>query len=307
MKMRIHFFLVTLLISGICSAGNFSSSSKGTTAAGFLKLGVGARAVAMGEAYSAVADDATALYWNPAALRQVEKNSISLMHAAYLESSNFDYGAFVHSGEKSSFGVGVQYMTAGNLTGRDDTGVETGGFEPTDLAISLGYARNIGGGAIGLSAKFIQSKIIDSSETGAIDVGILTPRFFNEKVRFGLTAANIGGTLKYAEKSESLPMIFKIGSGLQATKNWIIGADLGFPRDNEAYGAIGTEYLIRVANDVSIAPRAGFNTRTTSDVDGFTGASFGAGFNLKKISFDYGFVPFGDIGSTHRISVSFKF
>ncbi|MCG3204295.1 MAG: hypothetical protein KCHDKBKB_01010 [Elusimicrobia bacterium] len=307
MRARIGLLIVALVCPALGSAGNFGTSSKGTTAAGFLKLGVGARAVGMGEAYSALADDATALYWNPAALRQVERNSLSLMHASYLESSNFHYGAFVHSGEKSSIGIGAQYMSAGTLTGRDDSGFETGGFEPKDLAVSLGYARSVGGLSVGLAAKFVQSKVIDSAETGAIDVGLLSPAFFNEKLRLALTASNIGGKIKFDEKSEDLPLLLKIGSGLQVSKKLLLGADIGFPRDNEPYGAIGTEYLIPVGQDISIAARAGYNSKTPGDVDGFTGASFGAGFNLKKMSFDYGFVPFGDIGSTHRVSLSLGF
>ena len=307
MRPRIGLFIAFLVFPAIGSAGSFGTSSKGTTAAGFLKLGVGARAVGMGEAFSAIADDATALYWNPAALRQVENNSISLIHASYLESSNFQYGAFAHSGEKSSIGLGVQYMSAGPLTGRDDSGIETGGFDPKDLAVGLGYARDIGGISVGMSAKYIQSKIVDSAQTGAVDIGGLSPLFLNGKLRFAFTASNIGGKIKFDEKSESLPVLLKIGSGLHLSKAWLMSADIGFPKDNEPYGAIGTEYLVPIGQDISIAGRAGYNSRTTGDVEGFSGASFGAGFNLKRMSFDYGFVPFGDLGSTHRVSLSLGF
>src|SRR5579864_5665137 len=74
----------------------FSSNDKGTTTANFLKLGVGARAEAMGEAYTAVADDATALHWNPAGITRVapDGGSIAFMHAPYIESTYYDYGGF---------------------------------------------------------------------------------------------------------------------------------------------------------------------------------------------------------------------
>ncbi len=296
-----------LLIAGANTAWSFGSSSKGTSTAGFLKIGPGARAAAMGEAYSAVANDATALYWNPAALRQVKKNSISLMHADYLESSNYEYGAFAHTGSKFSIGAGVQLMSAGTITGRDDSGLETGGFSPKDMALTLGYAQEIGSFSAGVAAKYIQSKIIDSAETGAVDLGLLSPKLVQEKLSFAFTASNLGGTIKYDQKSESLPVLLKVGSAFDLTKAWLVSADLGFPKDNDAYGAFGTEYRLEIASELSIAGRAGYNTRTSGDVDGFSGASFGAGFNIKSLSFDYGFVPFGDIGDTHRVSLSLNF
>ena len=63
------------------ACANFKMSDSGTTTAQFLKLGVGARAIGMGEAYSAIADDPTAIYWNPAGLAAVSEHSVSLMHA----------------------------------------------------------------------------------------------------------------------------------------------------------------------------------------------------------------------------------
>ena len=55
------------------------------------------------------------------------------------------------------------------------------------------------------------------------------------------------------------------------------------------------------------ALRGGYNTRTAGDVTGFTGFSFGVGLNYDKVGFDYALVPFGDLGLTHRMSLSLHF
>lgn len=102
-----------------------------TSTAQFLKLGVGARAVAMGEAYSAIADEASAVYWNPGALTNIESRSATLMHAIYLEDTSFDYAAFVQNlGRWGVVGLGVQIMSVGSIDERDDTGSKTGTFSP---------------------------------------------------------------------------------------------------------------------------------------------------------------------------------
>src|SRR6266487_6212781 len=110
-------------------ARDFTRNAEGTTAANFLKLGVGARALAMGEAYSAVADDANALYWNPAGLTRIYHAEATFMHAAYLANSFYDYAAYgTHLGKHGALGAGVQYFSAGRITQTDVTGNDVGDF-----------------------------------------------------------------------------------------------------------------------------------------------------------------------------------
>ena len=64
----------------------------------------------------------------------------------------------------------------------ETSGIGSGGFDPNDLAATFGYAREIGHLSVGLSAKFIQSKIVDSAQTAAVDIGALSPTLFREKL-----------------------------------------------------------------------------------------------------------------------------
>ena len=310
--------LVLSLLMGLPARAEFSSSSRGATAAGFLQLGVGARAVAMGEAYSAVADDATALYWNPAAMTQIKGGSLTLMHASYLESSYFDYGGYARNTGRSAVGMGLQYFSAGAITQTDAAGAETGKFTPYDLAASLGYARKFGGCAVGLSVKFIQSRILKTARAVAADVGLLSPAYFDGRVKVAFTATNIGGTMKFDQTKEKLPLTLRAGSAYRPSARWLLSLDAVMPRDDRPYAAAGAEFKLVESEDKyasrqfhgegwSFAGRAGFNTQTLGGIDGFTGLSFGMGIDSGRYAMDYAFVPFGGVGQAHRLSLHYHF
>ena len=314
---RVAIFLVLFLPPLSAWAGkDFGSPAIGSTTAGFLKLGAGARAVSMGEAYSAVADEASGLYWNPATLTRLEGQSITLMHAAYIDSSLFDYAGYgISLRNYGAFGLGVQYFNAGRITQTDTTGTEIGNFTPNDLAVSLGYAYQskdselpivLDGVSMGLAVKFIHSQILTSAQTFTADFGILSPLYADDRLRLAFVIANMGGRIKFEQDSENLPLLIKLGSAYQIRKRWLASLDIGAPRDNNPFVGVGTEYLIPVLDTWSLAGRLGLNSRTIGDVNGLTGISFGLGFILPKFSIDYTFLPFGDLGLTHRISISLK-
>lgn len=286
----------------------FDSSAKGTTAAGFLKLAVGARPVAMGEAYTAVVDDASSLYWNPAGLARVERRAATFMHAVYVDSSFFDYGAYAHrSGCCGSFGVSVQYFSAGSVTETDAAGNEVGRFTPSDVAVSFGYAREVAGFAVGLAAKVIHSTLMDSASTGALDAGVQSPTLLDGRLRWGAALSNLGGEMRYDQAREKLPLMLRLGASYAATDRFLFAFDVGLPRDNDPFAAMGAEALLASGRGGSLAGRVGFNTRTVADVDGFNAMSLGLGLRLSGLDVDYGFLPLGQIGLAHRMSLSLRF
>ena len=290
---------------------DFDSSAIGTTAGGFLQLAPGARAAAMGEAYSAVADEASALYWNPAALTRIESRSATLMHAPYLGSSFFDYAAYGQNlGDYGAVGAGVQYFSLGPIT-QTVNYAPIGTFTPYDLALSAGYGFTLqgmglplDGFSVGAAAKYVQSHILNSAQTGAVDFGVLSPAYLDEKLRLAFTWTNLGGTLKYEQARENLPMAMRLGGAYRIFKPWLASADVVFPRGDQPYAALGTEFVLATEKGMTLTGRAGYNTQTTPSVTGFTGVSVGAGFGFDKFCLDYAFVPFGGLGQTHRISLT---
>ena len=311
---RLILLAACVLCAGVLRAADFSSDARGTTAAGFLKLGAGARAAGLGDAQAAVADDASALYWNPAGLSRIEGSSLVLMHAPYLVSTQFDFAAFAQRFDENTFGASVQYFSAGPIARRSDSNGDLGSYQPYDLALTLGYARRLDDTwrdtfnleSAGVSAKLIQSKILHTAQTTAVDVGFLSVGYFEDRLHLGYTAANIGGTLKYEQVAERLPLTFRVGAAFLALPEWTLALDGVFPRDNAPHAAFGTEYR-GGGEDLRWAVRAGVNTRTLGDVGGLTGVSVGVGASHEGIGLDYALVPFGDLGLSHRISLSLAF
>ena len=301
--------LLSILSTEWAAASSFSKSARGTTTAQFLSLGVGARAIGLGEAYSTIADDANAIYWNPAALAQINGKSLTFMHALYLESISFDFAGYGQRMGNHAIGVGMQYLSAGKLPETDMAGTETGSVSPNDMAASIGYAYRFGedGLAIGGVGKFIRSQVVTSAQTFAGDIGIHSLQLFGSKFRAAAVASNIGGKLKFDQDSENLPLLIKAGASCGITQSWDLAFEEGFPKDDRPYTALGTEYRFPITEGTRLATRVGLNTRTLGEVGGLTGLSLGLGFSFSTLSFDYAFVPIGDLGLTHRLSMTISF
>jgi len=296
------------------SAANFSSSANGTTAADFLNLGVGARAIGMGGAYTAVADDATAMYWNPAGLSQVTSKTATFMNAPYIQDSSLDYGAYAQNlGALGAFGVSVDYFSAGSIA-QTQNYQNVGTFSPYDMAISLGYAYTfkdsgfLNGYSMGLAAKYIDSKILSAATAEAVDLGILSPDYdiLGRPLKLAFTVSNLGTDMNFGSLAEPLPLTIKTGGSYKILENWLASLDLAFPRGGNPYFNVGTEYGIWKDAIWNFTGRAGYSSYTLNSIDGFTGPSFGVGLEYKEADVDYAFVPYGGLGQAHRISLSFK-
>lgn len=285
----------------------------GSPSAQFLTIGVGGRAVALGEAYSAMADDASALYWNPAALTRVEKRSATLMHASYFADSSLEYGSYGQKlGDWGAFGVSFQYLSAGKISGTDETSLESGEtFSPSDMAVSAGYAYRfrdgaLSGLAVGGAGKFIRSTIVDSASTFAGDVGVLSPELFS-RARLSLVLANLGQGLRFGSEREPLPLLVRAGASAKVLPRWAVSVEGVQPREEGAYAGAGTEYVFSQGEGWSLAGRLGFNSRSRGSTDGASGFAGGVGIGYRPVSLDYAFVPFGAVGSAHRVSLTFAF
>lgn len=319
-----------LLVSSLTgSAAAFGAKEVGTTSAGFLKLGADARAAAMGQAVSAAVDDATAVFWNPAGLSTLRYRHATFSHSASYQTTFQDCLAYAQPLETprstrprerelqpdqiGSLAVGVLYNNSGSLQEIDNTGTPTGkAFTPQDMAVLLGWGATIIEGLdAGITAKYIASKIEASAATGAVDLGARWRiHVFDTEAVYAAAAVvrNLGGQLKFHEASDPLPLTVVVGQSLKPLRSLTLSIDAVQPRDRAIYVSFGAEWRAPMTAGMTGALRTGYDGRLSSkDISGVMGLTLGGGLGFERLGFDYAWSPAGELGSTHRLSLSYRF
>ena len=299
-------------------AGGFNTGSIGTAGGQFLNMGGGARAISLGGAYTAISDEASGIYYNPAGLVQISDVSLMFMHANYLADISFDYLAFGHKKNNFAFGAALSYMDAGDIQQTDVSGNSMGTYKPRDyvgiismaMKTSSPFSNDEGFFSIGINAKILKSYIIEQANTFAFDIGILNKSSFalnDKRIRFGFLAQNIGPKIKFDKEEDSLPLTLKGGVAVESNKNLLFCGDMVFPKSNQPYAALGLEYKLQILNKTNISLRLGGNTRALNSLNVLNGLSAGFGIKLDFLSIDYALNGFGELGNAHRVSISFNF
>ncbi len=303
--------------------------SAGTTSAAFLKIGVGARAVSMAGAFTALADDPYAAYWNPAGLASGYGRAAVFTHNEYFEGLAQEYAGYMLPGENIGFlrntrfsdgalGLGLNYFhTPKDLERRsglneadmlNPVSPVEGKFKAYDLALGAAYGFNYSRDLrLGAGLKFIRQSIDTySGNTAALDVGALYDfQWLDRQFTAGFAAQNIGPGVKFEEKRFDLPLTFKAGLGHRIyDRGTLLGLDVSKPIDNYPSIALGAEQPF----SDRLFLRAGYRYRQHgNELGAFSGLAAGVGFIYERFSFDYAFSPFGDLGAAHRLSLAYRF
>ncbi|MFH2070893.1 MAG: PorV/PorQ family protein [Elusimicrobiota bacterium] len=293
-----------------------------TTGASFLKIGVGARPIAMGSAFTAVANDVTGIYWNPAGLLQLTKREISAMHTEWIANTRLDFIGYAQPTRAGVFGCGIIYLSQQDIEGRDENRQITSPFGASDLAVTLSYSRHLTElsrlVSAGLNVKFIQQNIENYTAHGiAIDIGTLYQTPINN-LKAGLSIQNIGPQMKFISQTYNLPLTATFGIGYTMS-GIVIALDLKQQvYEGRTIISAGTEYcpmnliVLRIGYagklTESILSNRDIIQGNNTDSTNFTG--FGAGLGLRLFTnyqMDYSFAPYGLLGDTHRISFLARF
>ena len=302
----------------------------GTTSAAFLKLGVGARATAMGGAFAGVTDDPYSIYWNPAGLASLEgEKNIGFFHNDHFQGLKQEFMLYTAPAEGLTFlktrelrsgiwGVGLDYFyTPKDMERRSGLNesdplapisLSEGKFGAYDMAVSLGYGWQPETGlGVGFAFKVIRQSIDNrSAATAALDLGVMKDyTWFGEDFTAGLSVQNIGPGIKFISERYDLPLVFKAGLSRRLPGSgalFLLEADK--PIDNYPSFILGAELPV-VAK---LALRTGYRYRHNGNELGpWSGFSAGAGLTFSRFSFDYSFSPFGELGNSHRFSLNARF
>lgn len=311
-------------------------SKKGSTAANFLTIGMGARAQAMGSSYVAVAEDPTALYWNPAGIARARGFQFAFDHTEWIADLKYNFFAATYSSE--DYGTIGFSFTSSDYGEIEVTTVDYQNgngifYSVKDGSVSLAYAINLTDNfSVGFNPKVIYQSIWNTSAYSlALDMGVLYNTPF-EGFTLGMSISNYGSkmkldgislnttkdpdeensgnnsriTAKYETKPWEIPVLFRFGIKYDVIKNedsrLILTADALHPNDDHESINLGTEYVF---HDF-LAIRAGYKSLML--VDSEESYSFGGGIkqlvagNL-NVSIDYAYSDFGRLKNAQKITI----
>jgi hypothetical protein len=277
----------------------------GTSGFMFLRFGNGARPSGLAEAFTAVSDDASSIYYNPAGMANIEGLELDLTHSEWLVDIRFEQVTLVNEMLGGAVGLNFTGVYYGELDryGEAPTLTPDGTFSPYDLALSGGYATDVLPNlSVGGTFKLIYSKIdFESASSWAIDLGVLH-RSKIKGLTLGASLLNLGPQAKFVEEKFYPPLELRAGAAYKVTDerlkgSLLLSADAVFPNDSDVKILGGAEYILKDILSVRLGYKGNYYSQ---------GATIGFGVYYKGLKFDYAYMPIEyDLGNVHRVSLGF--
>lgn len=339
-KIIVTILFVSSVLYGQSGVSGERISKVGTTAGQFLKIGVSARALAMGSAFTSVANDVSSIYWNPAGLARVNAHEAMFTHVNWIANTSYDFGALtIHLGEEGALGLMVSSFSSGDMAVTTVEQPEGTGefFSAQFIAAGISYSRDLTDKfSIGVTGKFVSESIWHMNATTiALDVGTIftTPLW---GIELGAVISNFGPNLKlegrdtrfaydpapnqdgtvdivnsgYEMLDYSLPLRFQVGMSktiqVGEYNRLTVAADALQPNDN--YEAVNTGF--EYAWKEMFFLRAGYKSMFQKDSE--EGLTMGVGANIRlagttMIRVDYAYADMNRLENAQKFSLALRF
>jgi hypothetical protein len=286
------------------------------TGANFLKLGVGAKAIGMGSAFTSVANDVSSIYWNPAGLSQLHQSEFFAMHTKWITDMQYQVLGFGYPTSIGTFGASIFYLSKGELERRGENRELLGNFSAYDLATTISYSCVLSSNSnLGVNLRFIIMNLDEKTATGmALDIGYLTT--FLDNLKVGFVIQHLGTKMNFINESFLLPLTTSFGISYVLFDVLTISSDFRYILyEEKAQISVGVEY--RILNFLFLRVGHGFIVATPGNKNLFinqngisenlAGIGIGVGLKVSNYQFDYALIPYGVLGNTHRISFAIRF
>ncbi len=263
-------------------------------------IGAGARAMGLGNAYTALAEDATAVYYNPAGLPFLSSQQISFLHTVLFAGTVYDFASYVYPhSDIGGFGIAAMRIGTDDI-GRRDRITDLGRFSASQMQFLISFGRRIDEHfAAGATLKLAHHSIDDYSAYG-YGLDVAGRALLTEKLRAGFLFQDmIGARMRMATFRERTPFTFRTGlafeTGIEDSPfTGVASLDLDKPEKRNVKLRAGLE----VRHTSGLALRGGY------DRDNFT---LGMGLIYQQLTFDYAYKFIDNLGDSHRFSLSFSF
>ncbi len=338
-KIVLNSFLMLMLASPF--AWSQGVTKTGTTAGKFLSMGIGPRALSMGGAFTSVANDASAMYWNPAGIDELKQNQVIFTQTNWFVNIKLNYvGAVFKAGLMGSVGVNMTALTMGDMEVTTANNPEGTGdyFSAGMYAFGITIARHLTQKfIIGANFKYVRENISQSAAQGvAVDIGtmFITP-FYG--IRLATSISNFGTKMQmrgddlliqhdpnpnihgdnsnlnayYETERYELPLRLQIGLArdfhpLQGQR-LTLAVEAAHPNDNSEYMNLGGE--LALFNE-RVFLRGGFKSLFMEDRE--EGLTLGAGYHTPSLgkfslNIDYSFQDFKHLGDVHTFGFILSF
>lgn len=342
MKSKCLGIVIALLVLGMAvQTADAQTRKSGVNSAAFLKVGVGARQIALGSAATSFTGDVSNMFWNPAGIAlQNETMQASFTHNNWIAGLKQEVGSVSYNlADIGTIGVGFMTFGINDIPADRDFGytdpqlhaleidqVGASSYDYQDLLAQVTFSRYITDNlSLGVSAKYVSEKIDDQTATAiAFDLGsVYSLGFVGWNI--GARINNLGSDMKFYDYAAPIPLTFSIGTSMTpitfGESSIMLAMDLVKPQDGQQYYFTGMEVNLEKMFFV----RAGWKFNYSyfgligSAIDGGTSqrspittslekGSFGGGARVPLedyvIGFDYAYTVFTSLDAVHRFTIS---